>query len=575
MAQADPPPPDPNALFRQAVSLQRSGELDRAIEIYRYLGAHFGRNAATLLMQGVALAQQGEPAQALACLDEAIRLAPDSAEAHYNKGEVLRQADSHRDAARCYEQAIRLKPAYGKAYFARGLCLAELGQPGEALQCLDRAVELDPEFAEAHLKRALVLAGQGRADEALRSYDRAIAVRPGLVDAWIDKGALLHDLERFGDALGCFDAALRHAPDSAQALYNKACCLRDLGRVDESVRCFDACIAADPQLVSAYWNKGLVKLLLGDYSEGWRLYEWRNRDPRKKAVRDYPQPRLWSPGDLAGRTVLVYHEQGFGDAIQFCRYVPLLRQSGARVVFEVPPGLVSLMRSLKCDCTVVGAGEPLPRFDAHCPAMSLPLVFGTTLPTIPAAVPYLFAEREKAALWERRLGPRRGLRVGLAWSTGHDERRRDIAEQKRRDIALSALRSLNVDGVDFHSLQVGAAAVAQLRALEAARWDGPKIVDVTEGIRDFSDTAALIENLDLVVSVCTSVAHLSGAMGRKTWVLLQQRADWRWLLERSDSPWYPTVTLFRQSAFNDWTNVVAEVRGRLAELVAGRHGAPR
>ena len=594
---------DPNALFQRGLSLQQSGRLGEAIEIYRQLNAKFGANAATLLMLGIALAQKDELAEALSLFEQSIRLAPNTPEAHYNKAEVLRRLQRHQEALLGYEQAVRLRPGYALAHHAQGIVLSQFGRLPEALQSFERAIELAPDNAEAHFNRAVVLADLQRPEESLASYDRAIRLRPDYAEALSSRAAALVELDRPGEALESCRRAIELMPDYAPAHCNRGTALRrlqrpdeaiasfdhairlqpglceahtgrgnvlfDLGRLEEAMAAYDRAIGLRPDYAEALASKATLCLLNGEMREGWRLFESRWKvNPAQ--VRNFAQPLWLGREPLAGRTILIYAEQGLGDMIQFCRYIPLVARLGARVVFEVPRSLASLMRTLKCECVVVEAGKPLPHFDVQCPIMSLPLAFQTTAETIPGGVPYLFCDEEKSAQWHRRLGSGKRLRVGLVWSSGHDERRKSIAEQKRRDIPLAELAPLNIEGVDFYSLQIGEAAVRQLKSLESAAWNGPRLVDYTSEIRDFSDTAALIDNLDLVVSVCTSVAHLAGALGKRTWVLLQRRADWRWLREGSNSPWYRTATLFRQESVDDWTHVVAEMREKLIQLAGTR-----
>jgi tetratricopeptide (TPR) repeat protein len=590
------------------MSLQRSGRLDEAIAVYRHLNANFAANAATLLMLGIALAQKGEPAEALRLFEQSIQLAPNTAEAHYNRGEALRNLQRLDEALLSYARAVQLRPGYALAHHARGAVLCQLGRLAEALQSLERAIDLQPDHSEPHFSRAVVLAGLKKPKEAVAGYERAIQLRPDYAEAFSSRAVALVELERLSDALHSCDRAVQIRPDYAEAHCNRGTVLRRLQRLDEALASFDHAIRLQPGLSEAHTGRGNVLLdlgrlhealascdhaiqlkpdyaealankanlclLFGDMSEGWRLYEWRWKVKPEEQTRNFQQP-LWLGNEpIAGKTILIHWEQGLGDIIQFCRYIPLVGRLGARVVFEVPRSLAPLMKTLECECAIVEAGRPLPHFDLQCPLMSLPLAFRTTLETIPGRVPYLHCDEEKSNAWRRRLRQGSGLRVGLVWSTGHDQRTWSIVEQKRRDIPLSQLESLNIEGVDFYSLQIGDAAVSQLKSLQSAGWNGPKIADHTDEIRDFSDTAALIDNLDLVISVCTSVAHLAGAMGTRTWVLLQYRADWRWLLDRSDSPWYPTATLFRQASPNDWTNVVAEVRDKLVELADARRKPP-
>ncbi len=556
---------DPNALFQRASTLQRAGEIDRAIEIYQFLGANFPRNAATLLLLGIALAQKGNLSEAISCFDDSLTLSPTLAETHYNKGEALRRLGRWREALECYARATQINPDYGLAFYSMGCVCHEQQALSDALNSFDQALRINPGHAGACFRRGVVLGELRDYAAALESLDRAIQIKPDYAEALDSRAAALIQLGRLSEALESSDRAIRLQPENASAHYNRANALQKLGRPEEALVSVDSALRLEPQLAEANWNKSLLKLTVGDLTEGWQLYEWRWRFPEKMA-RNFSQPLWLGKEPIAGKTVLIYPEQGLGDIIQFCRYVPMVAALGAKVVFEVPAPLVSLMKTLRCDCDVVTADDPLPSFDVQCPIMSLPLAFKTRLETVPAEIPYLAVDREKSAYWAEKIGAAETLRVGLVWSTGHDERKRNIGEQKRRDIPLARLESLNVSGVDFYSLQIGSAAVAELRQLESTHWNGPRITDYTDEIKDFADTAALVANLDLVISVCTSVAHLAGALGKPTWVLLQYSADWRWLLGRSDSPWYSTVTLFRQASFNNWTNVVEEVRGRLIEL---------
>jgi hypothetical protein len=297
----------------------------------------------------------------------------------------------------------------------------------------------------------------------------------------------------------------------------------------------------------------MLKLLLGDYEEGWELYEWRWKDWGRDFVRPFPQPLWLGDAPIAGKTLLIHPEQGLGDFIQCCRYIPMVEAMGAKVLVEVTAPLVPLISTLKGSFSVVRSGQPLPHFDFHCPIMSLPLAFRTTVETIPANVPYLFADPARKALWQQRLGPRTRMRVGLAWS-GNPSHKNDL----NRSMPFRALAPWLALAVDFHVLQKDirpedAAALAQF----------PNVQVHSAELGDFADTAALADEMDLVISVDTSVAHLAGALGRPLWVLLPFNPDYRWFLDRSDSPWYPSATLFRQPALGDWDSVVAAVEAQL------------
>ena len=358
-------------------------------------------------------------------------------------------------------------------------------------------------------------------------------------------GTVHCDAGRWEPARGAFEAALAQRPDFGDAVNNLGTVQEELGDRDAAMAHYRRAATLSTS-VSPPWNVALMDLLRGDYAAGWPGYEHRWKQPLQRAVhRNFAQP-MWDGSPLAGRRLLLHAEQGLGDAIQFARYAPLA--TGGRVFVECHPPLVKLFRSLAgVDC-VVPRGGPLPPFDVHCPFMSLPMVFGTTLATVPAAVPYLRPPPAAVNRWRHRLaaGPP-GRRIGLVWA-GDPKHQKDRA----RSIPLTALAPLaDVPGVRFYSLRVGGSA------------DGFPLTDWTAELHDFADTAGLVAGLDLVITVDTSVAHLAGALGKPTWVLIAFAPDWRWLLDRDDSPWYPTVRLFRQPAPGDW----AEPIGRLAAAV--------
>ncbi len=336
---------------------------------------------------------------------------------------------------------------------------------------------------------------------------------------------------------------------------NRSLALVDLGRYDELLAGFRRTIELAPGFAEARWNHALTLLLLGDLARGWAEYEWRWRwEGFSEPVRPFRLP-LWDGGNLAGKTILLHAEQGIGDTLQFIRYVPWVAECGGRVIVEVQPSVVRLARRIAGISEVIARGEPLPDFDAHLPIMSLPRVFGATMATIPNRVPYLSADATATEIWRARLAQDGvGLRIGLAWAGSASH-----THDRWRSIPLSALARLGeAAGILLYSLQVGPAA-------EQAnpRSTPMKLIDHTAHLSDFSETAALIANLDLVISVDTAVAHLAGAMGKRTWILLPPTPDWRWLLDRADSPWYPTVRLFRRPRGQTWDTVIQEVVGEL------------
>jgi hypothetical protein len=463
---------------------------------------------------------------------------------------------------------LKLRPDFAEAHANRGNALQGLRRFAEALTACDRAVALRPDFATAHCNRGNALHELGRFEEALAACDRAIALRPDFAAAHCNRGNALQELERFEDAVAAYDRALALQGDVADAHYNRANALAALKRCDGALAGFTCAIALKPDFAEAHFNEALCRLVTGDFVRGWQKYEWRWQTTQlADAKRTFAQPPWTGSDDITDKTVLLHAEQGMGDTIQFCRYVPLVAARAGRVILEVPGPLVALMRTLAGGAHVIAMGDPLPDFDLHCPLLSLPLAFGTTLDTIPSRTPYLHADDDKAKAWRDRLGGHDKPRVGLVWA-GNPRKELPGAHRidRRRSMAFGRLAPLfGIVDCAFHSLQKGDEAVAQLRDSVFRN----RIIDWADDLVDFSDTAALIVNLDLVIAVDTSVAHLAGALGKPLWLLNRDDTCWRWLHDRDDSPWYPTARQFRQGSSRDWDNVIARVQGALADYVRG------
>ncbi len=425
---------------------------------------------------------------------------------------------------------------------------------------------------------AVPLVHQARYAEALAGFDRALAMDPRHAFAWNNRGICLEATGRLEESLQSLDKAVALDTEFADAWANRAKTLARLGHVEDALVDCDRALALNPEHGGALMNKAMLLLLQGRLEEGFQLYGNRWRVMRQK-IRPR-QGRLWMGAEpLAGKTLLIHPEQGLGDCLQFCRYALVAIGQGARVILEVPAPLVRLMQGMHPDIEVIAQGDPVPAHDLHCPLLSLPRAFHTSLQDIPSA-PYLRADTRRAAAWRRRLGQgragRHALKVGLVWSGGHRADQPEIWDvNERRNIPLMRLAPLNLPGVRFISLQKGEEAEGQLHHLRAMGWSGPQVEDHSAELQDFADTAALIENLDLVISVDTSTAHLAAAMGKPTWVLNRHDTCWRWMIGRDDSPWYPSLRLFRQAAPGDWTPVVARVRAGLSRLLAERRAEAR
>jgi tetratricopeptide (TPR) repeat protein len=521
---------------------------------------------------------------------QALSIDPAYFDAHYNCGNALQALGRYEEALASYDSAIALDAGTAQAWNNRAAVLQQLGLLDEALASLDVVLRLQPGHAEAHNNRGNVLARQQRSEAALESFERALACRPGYADALVNRARPLKELGRLDAALESLDAALtlqpEHAeaynnrgnvlarqrhheaalesfelalacrPDYADAFVNRAKLRKDLGRFDAAQADLERAIELEPELAAAHWNLGLLALLRGRLAQGWQGHEWRWKVDQLMLGRErrrFEQPLWLGEQDPAGKTILLWPEQGLGDTIQMSRYASLLAARGADVIMEVQPPLAHLMAGLAP--RVLAQGQALPAFDFHCPMMSLPLAFGTELATIPAGAPYLHADPARTAQWHALLGPARGPRVGLAWS-GNPVHKND----HNRSIAFDKFADMLTPACDFVSLQ------KEHREADAPLLAASAVRDLSAQLADFTDTAALCAAMDVVVAVDTSIAHLAGALGKQVWILLPYSPDWRWLLERSDSPWYPGARLYRQQLGEDWGAVLARVRADLEAL---------
>jgi Tfp pilus assembly protein PilF len=493
---------------------------------------------------------------------------PNAAQAHANRGSVLHELKRFDEALASCNRALAVRADIAELHAIRGNVLCSLKRCEEALVSYGRALALRPAMAEVHYNRGNALHELRRFDEALASYDRALALRPDYAEAHYNRGNALHVLRRFEEALASYDRARALRPDYAEAVANCGATLHDLKRYDEALASYGRAQALRPDFADAHYNEAMCRLLLGDFERGWQKHEWRWQTAQlKNAKRNFPQPSWLGSDAIGGKIIFLHAEQGLGDTVQFCRYAPLVAQRGAHVILEVQKPLRELMSTLPGVMQIVSKGDPLPAFDLHCPLLSLPLALATRLETIPSAIPYLSARESKTRVWHERLGKHAKPRIGLVWA-GNPRKELPGANRidSQRSIAFDQLAPLlQLAGCDFYSLQKGDDAVQQLRTSSLRH----AVTDWTDELHDFSDTAALIENLDLVISVDTSVAHLAGALGKPFWLLNRYNTCWRWLADRDDSPWYPTARLFRQDATREWDPVIVRVAAALHDHVRG------
>jgi Tfp pilus assembly protein PilF len=480
------------------------------------------------------------------------------------------------EAVASFRQAIELNAGDAVAHNNLGRLLANRGQFDEGILALRRAIEIRPTYAEAFNNLGVALASKGRNEEAATAYRRAIEISPAYAEAFNNLGNALTEQGQFDEALTAFLQALEIKPDYAEALNNLGNLRSLLGQREEAEDAYRRALAIQPDFAGAKLGLSLLWLLRGDFEHGWALYESR-REAYPFLKREFSQP-MWDGGSVDGLRVLLHAEQGLGDTLQFVRYAAMVAARGALVIIECQPPLKTLLQSLEGNFQIVARGEPLPSFDVHCPLMSLPYVLGTRVETIPLTIPYLAADPAKTGYWRVRLKKldqhdvsvsRQDsmLKVGLVWAGGN---RPDMPDFNRIDL----IRSLNLNrfspfseipGVAFVSLQKGPAAA---QASEPPR--GLTLFDWTDELEDFADTAALVEALDLVITVDTAVAHLAGALGKPTWLLHRYATCWRWGLEGESAPWYPSIRIFRQPIAGEWESVFQRATAELRRLVNER-----
>lgn len=572
------------AYCNRGVALQELGSIDAAVDSYRQAIAIKPDYAEAHSNCGLALHQLRRLDESLVSYERAIAIAPGFAEAHFFRGNVLLELQQMEAAIASYDKAIALKPSYAQAYFNRGFGLQELKHFDAAIASYDKAIASYAEYAEAHCNRGVVLIELKQFDAAVTSCDRAIAIKPTYAEAYFNRGNALLARKQFDEALTSYDLALTINPryskahanrafalhhlkqleaaltsydtsieifsGSAETHSNRGLVLHELNRMDDALSSYDRAITTDPEYAEAYFNMSLTYLVCGLFHQGWALYEWRLKAGGSElASRNFSEP-VWS-GELplVGKKILLHSEQGFGDTIQFSRYAVQVASLGANVLLEVPEPLLGVLYGLGSAIELVERGKPLPAFDYHCSLLSLPLAFNTDAMSIPARQSYLRGERAKVMEWSQRLGLKTRPRIGIVWSGNADH-----VNDHNRSIPLSALMASLPDTCEYVSLQKEVRA-SDRRVLESHS----EIRHFGEALKDFGDTAALCDLMDLVVSVDTSVAHLSGAVGRPTWILLPHVPDWRWLLDRDESPWYPSVKLYRQASDREWAGVLGRL----------------
>ncbi len=486
--------------------------------------------------------------------------------AYFSRGNVYRHLKKLDNAIADFGQAISIDHSMFDAHLGLGFAHAELSHFELAVASFDRALALQPQHAEAHTARGNALYKLEKFDAAITAYEKAIALDPSNAEIHFNHGVAQARRGSIKAAIASYDRAITIKPNYAQAYLNRGLLRHDLMRVDDAIADFDSAIAIKPDFTESKWNKALSLLLRGDYLKGWELFEYRHHKDVEVSPRNFSQPLWVGQADLAGKTILLHSEQGLGDTIQFFRYATLVADRAAAVILEVEQSLVELLTDLNGPYHIIAKGAVLPAFDYQCPLMSLPHAFKSELSTIPVDIPYLRANHEKAEAWQKRLGPKTTPRVGLMWSGGVPIFRPQWATPVVRNMSFPQIATLNVPSIEFYSLQKGEPGESDALRLREEYWKGGNFINVAGDIRNFADTASVIANLDLVVTVDTSVAHLAGAMGKPVWILNRFNTCWRWLQDRTDSPWYPSARIYRQTDIGDWGPVLDSVKSDLLKL---------
>lgn len=616
MPQMKPPPRPVQQQLAEAIALFQQGQFAAAEAGFRAIMKRDPRNFDALHFAGVVAAQSGRLEEGATLIRRALAINPRNVGALGNLGSALIRLGRYEEALSSLDRALAADPKAASAHHNRGFALMKLKRLDQAVAAFDRAIELKPDFAEAHNDRGGAFSDQDKFDHALAAYEKALSLRPGYPGYMVNVALVLGNLQRHPEALAMAEKALRIAPDDTGALIARTRALLALGRPAEGLADTDSALKITPGLVlghlwrsaalillgqpeaalmaaetarklapqdaaahrgygfalgnlnrlqdalaaydealrlkpndrEALWNRSLALLVLARFEEGWLAYEARNLRQKTLAARKYPKPLWWGKETLKDQHLYVYWEQGLGDTLQFARYALIAVAAGARVTLSVQDPLLQLFKDFDPSVTIIGQNDEAAEFDLHCPLMTLPLAFGTRLETIPAwENGYLKAPSDDVARWDQRL-PAGHRRIGLVWRGSQTH-----ANDANRSLALVKLSPLFQPGDVWVSLQ------KEVRDADRAALQAAGLIDFSAELGNFADTAALISTLDLVIAVDTAVAHLAAALGKPTWVMVPFAPDFRWLLDREDTPWYPKMRLFRQRRAGDWDGVVARI----------------
>jgi len=551
----------PDLEMRAAVQCFQEGKLAKADTICKCILRHNPSFTAALALRGIIAIEAGDSNTAVKYFREAIAIEPENGDLHHKYSKVLYKTGKIEEATRYCRKATTLNPHNAFAWLDLGGTLAIQGKTEEALQAYRMAVKIKPDLSHAEYNIGLLLGEQRNYQMAIGHYRRAVELQPDHAGAWNNLSSALRITGQYEEAIGCCKKALQLNPVFENAHMNIGLTLQEQGRLEHVLPHYERALELAPDYAGAHFNRAVWYLLQGNFARGWEEFEWRwQLDDLKRYQRRFTQPE-WdgTPGD--GRTILVYTEQGLGDTFQFIRYVPLLAQKGFSVIIQCDLRVREILAGITGAAQIIAFDESPPPFDVYAALMSLPRLFGTELASIPAQVPYLHADTEHVEHWKSRIGETDGLKVGICWR-GNPDHRNDI----NRSIDVGYFAGVaRLPGIRLFSIQ------KPLSEQDASNLPGSGAIvelgsQLDSGPDKFLDTAAVMQHLDLVITVDTSVAHIAGALARPVWLLLPYVPDWRWMLKCEDSPWYPTMRLFRQQTFGDWSSVFVQVEVALAEF---------
>ena len=581
------------ALCNLGTALQRSGNFDEALSSFRkaislrpdYADAHYNL--------GNALKEQGKLEEAIICYKEAIELRPNHADVHYylgntfrelgnldkavecyrksseldpdnagfhcNLGAALQESEILDDAIISYKEAVRLNPNYAMAFSNLGYALQQSGKLEEAITCQKRAVELNPDCAESRNILGTALMEQGELDNAVSSYQKALLLEPEYTEAHNNLGTALMKQDKFDAAIISYKKSIELKPESAEAYNNLGTVLKASGNPEEAITHYEQAIELKPDYAQAHINLAFALLLTENFKRGLEEYEWRPR--LKECASDTDKVSMWDGSPINGKSILVYTEQGVGDSIQFVRYLPMIKAQGGKVIFECQKSLLRLLENYPgIDRIIEKSSNTVPevQLDFHIPLLSLPGIFGTNPDSIPQVSSYISPDPLLTSQWRTKFEHDNNLKIGIVWA-GNPEH---INDRNRSCTLNDFVHLTSIQGLTLYSLQ---------QELTSSKTNNEpedfNIVNLGNELNDFADTASVIDNLDLVITVDTAVAHLAGAIGKPVWTLLSFVPDWRWMLNREDSPWYPSMRLFRQAELNDWAGVFNQVKKALLQEI--------